>query len=561
MFCFLVMSKAIIFQTFLKKLFENLIIDQIVFKFCRPYDYLSDFMKKVVALIIVALVACCGIYAYQNAIDSSSDNSIVDISKLEIQDNLNINTETNVEKKLYTTNKSDTNAILVENNSTLTISNSAVNKSGDSSDNGDSCDFYGTNSAILVRKNSTAVINKVEIETNSTGSNAIFVTNAEYDGTLPQGNTQANNPNGQAPEMPNENGGQSDQKPPEIPYNMKDNQIPPMDNQNPQSAQDALETNNPQRDNGDYSEGNATSTVDNVLINTYKDKSRGLDATYGGKITANNVVIKTRGASCAAVATDRGEGTIEVHDSQLNTGVDNGTGRGSPCIYSTGNISVNDSTGLSNKSQIACIEGKNSITLTDCRFNCSAMGNREDNGEFVDLGGIFIYQSMSGDANLGTAIFNASNCELSINEDSDYYDKAPMFHVTNTDSNITIKDCTLSFGSGTLLNVSGQNQWGNIGNNGGNVAFDVIEEKIEGNIFIDEISSLNLSLQGSKYTGCINPADNPGQTDVVLDSESTWTLTGDSHITSLENEGNIDYGNYTLFVNGKAYTSSNQYGK
>ena len=52
--------------------------------------------------------------------------------------------------------------------------------------------------------------------------------------------------------------------------------------------------------------------IKNVKITTYQDKSRGLDATFGGIIEAENVEINTNGNSCAAIATDRGEGNITV---------------------------------------------------------------------------------------------------------------------------------------------------------------------------------------------------------------------------------------------------------
>jgi hypothetical protein len=294
-----------------------------------------------------------------------------------------------------------------------------------------------------------------------------------------------------------------------------------------------------------------------VLINTYKDKSRGLDATYGGIIHAKNVVINTRGGSCAALATDRGEGTVEVTDSELNTGVDNGTGRGSPCIYSTGNITVSNSKGTAYSSQIACIEGKNSITLNNCDFNCFAQGNREDNGEYVDLGGLFIYQSMSGDADVGTSTFNATDCKLSIDESSKYYSVAPMIHITNTNAIINLKSTDLSFGSGLLLDVSGQNQWGTINENGGNLEFNADEEKLEGNIVVDTISLLNFNMKNTNYNGAINPDDNLGETNVNIDSSSNWTLTGNSHVSSIENNGNIEYGEYTLYVNDTAYNADN----
>ena len=311
--------------------------------------------------------------------------------------------------------------------------------------------------------------------------------------------------------------------------------------------------------NNDSSHSGATTKVKDVEIQTYQDKSRGLDATYGATITADNVNINTRGGSCAAVATDRGEGTVNVSNSKLNTGVENGSGAGSPCIYSTGAISATKCTGTAYGSQIACIEGKNSANLDECDLTCYAKGNRESNGEYVDLGAVFIYQSMSGDADEGTAVFNCDKSTLSIAEDSEYFKTAPMFHITNTKANITISDTTLKFGSDILLNASGQDQWGQTDSNGGDVQFTASNEDLSGNIIVDSISSLNFDLNESKYSGAINPSDSYGNTTVSIGENSQWTLTGDSHISSLDNQGTINYGDYTLYVNGKAYTASNPY--
>ena len=303
----------------------------------------------------------------------------------------------------------------------------------------------------------------------------------------------------------------------------------------------------------------ATAYVTNVVINTYKDKSRGLDATYGGKIVAKKVTIYTRGGSCAALATDRGEGTVTVSNSKLYTGVGQTSGSGSPLIYSTGTITVSKSTGTSYVSQIACIEGKNSITLTDCDFTGYGKGNRYVSGSYVDNAGVFLYQSMSGDADVGTSKFTATNTKLTISSKSSYYKSAPMFYVTNTDANINLKNCTLSFGSGVLLKAAGQSQWGTTGSNGGDVVFTASNMKLSGKIIIDKISSLKLTLTKTTYKGCINPSSSYGTTKLVVNSGSTWTLTGNSHVTSLTNYGTINYGSYTLYVNGVAYTASNPY--
>ena len=300
----------------------------------------------------------------------------------------------------------------------------------------------------------------------------------------------------------------------------------------------------------------ATAYVSNVAIDTYKDKSRGLDATYGGVIIADNVTINTRGGSCAALATDRGEGTITATNSILNTGVDTTKNiAGSPSIYSTGAITAINCTGTAYQSQIGCIEGKNSITLENCDLTGYAKGNRQSNGEYVDLGGFFIYQSMSGDADVGTATLNATNSKLTIASDSAYASTAPMFHITNTKAIINLNKCTLNFDSGILLDASGQDQWGTTGSNGGEVTFTATNQILTGNIEIDSISTLDLTLKSSTLTGAINPTGTYGTTTVTIEEGSTWTLTGNSYITSLNGSGTINTHGYTLYVNGVAYTA------
>ena len=207
-------------------------------------------------------------------------------------------------------------------------------------------------------------------------------------------------------------------------------------------------------------------------------------------------------------------------------------------------------------SQIACIEGKNSIELTDCDLTGYAQGNRQDGGTWVDLGGVFIYQSMSGDADVGTSQFSATNSKLEIAEDSSVYSEAPMFHVTNTACVINLDNTELSFGSGTLLEIAGQNQWGTEGSNGGTAELNTNNEKIEGNVIVDSISSLTWNMENTEFNGAVNST---GNTTVNVGSGSTWTLTGDSSVSSLSVSGNIEYGEYSLTVDGQKYNSSNPY--
>ena len=125
-----------------------------------------------------------------------------------------------------------------------------------------------------------------------------------------------------------------------------------------------------------------------------------------------------------------------------------------------------------------------------------------------------------------------------------------MFHVTNTKANINLDSSTFNFGSGILFDISSQNQWGNNGSNGGDVNLTSSNEDLKGDIIVDSISSLNFTLKSKTFEGGINST---GNTSVIIDKGATWSLTGDSNITSLKNSGTINLNGHKLLVNGEEY--------
>ena len=487
--------------------------------------------KGLIAIVAIMVIICVGAFALINSNTPDSDSISIDANALEDRGNLVVDSESLDEHDgNYHSEAADTNTILVKNGGSLKLENSFVNKTGDTVTSGDDADFYGVNSAVLVNTNATLDISNVEIVTDSKGSNGIFTTNAEASSSE-DGSSQGAAEGGQPPEAGGNSEGNGGQ-PPEAPGG----------------------------DGGDPGqstvEGSTETNINNVKITTHSDKSRGLDATYNGIINAENVVINTDGQSCAGLATDRGEGQVHVVNSEINTGVSKSSGRGSPLIYSTGNITAENTHGTSYVSQIACIEGKNSIELDNCELTGYAEGNRQDGDTYVDLGGIFIYQSMSGDADVGTSLFTARNSKLAIAEDSPVASQAPMFHITNTACVVNLENTELSFKSGTFLESSSQNQWGTEGSNGGSCELNTDNEQITGNVIVDSISSLKWNMKNTEFKGAVNST---GNTTVNVGEGSTWTLTADSTLSSLEVSGNIEYGDFSLTVNGQTYNSSNPF--
>ena len=288
------------------------------------------------------------------------------------------------------------------------------------------------------------------------------------------------------------------------------------------------------------STSSGTVTISGTTItSTGSASSRGLHATYGGTITAEEVTVSSTGGSCATLATDRGEGTVTCTNCKLSTG-----GKGSPLIYSTGDITVTSTTGTASSAQAVVVEGKNSATIKSSTLYCSATDNGRN-----DECGIMIYQSQSGDADTGTSSFTCESSTIEILSTSDHYTSAPMFYVTNTAANIDLTDCTFTFGSGTFFNIS-EGEWGDEGSSGGDVTLTLTNQEIEGDFIVGSSSSLTLTLVNSSIKGKINSANTAGTLSITLDADSSITLTGNSYFTSFSNadstNSNIATGSYSL---------------
>jgi hypothetical protein len=297
--------------------------------------------------------------------------------------------------------------------------------------------------------------------------------------------------------------------------------------------------------NGVFATGQgSTINLTDVTINCTNTGAHGVDATMAGTLNLVNVDIATAGnGASAGIATDRGGGTITVIGGTVTT-----SGTKSPPIYSTGEITVTGGTMQATNSEAVAIEGKNSVTLTDTTISGAKSW------------GVLIYQSMSGDAEVGTGDFTMTGGMLTAGE-------GPLFYTTNTKAAINLEGATLVNPSGILLKASA-GDWGTSGSNGAAVTFTADAEALDGNIVCDGISTVSLTLRNSTtLEGSINAEHTAKSVALTLDETSVWEVAGNSYLTSLTDAdttlANIHSNGHTIYydasnsanswLNGKTY--------
>ena len=298
---------------------------------------------------------------------------------------------------------------------------------------------------------------------------------------------------------------------------------------------------------GLFAYGDGTVYAANDTITTKQDTSGGIHAAGGGKLYAWDMTVETNGESSAAIRSDRGGGTMVV-----DGGTYTSNGIGSPAIYSTADISVNNATLTANGSEAICIEGLNSIHL----FDSDLTGNMSDNEQNDCTWNVILYQSMSGDSEVGNSTFEMNGGSLTAKNGG-------MFYTTNTESTITLSNVGITYADDNdfFLKCTGnsnQRGWGESGKNGADCLFTATQQEMQGDVVWDSISQLDFYMtDGSTLTGAVTDDESnageggDGYCNLYIGEGCTWTVTGDSTLTSLSNSGTIvdDKGN-TVTVKG-----------
>ena len=290
----------------------------------------------------------------------------------------------------------------------------------------------------------------------------------------------------------------------------------------------------------------ATVTIKNATVTSSAQNGNGVFSYGSGTTSVSNLVVETSGNSSAAIRSDRGGGTVNV-----SGGAYTSNGYNSPAVYSTADITVKNANLTANNSEALVIEGKNSITLEDC-YVTGNMSDTKGTSSSENVHNVMIYQSMSGDADVGTSVFSMTGGSLVGNS-------GDMFYITNTHCLLTLSGVNIvnNDAGGALLRVVGNSAsrgWGTAGSNGAQVEFAADGQTLAGDIIVDTISNLTMTMKnGSTFTGTINIIDNAeGGTAVsdnaivAIENGCTWNLTGNCTLTSLTNNGTINFNGYTI---------------
>ena len=298
---------------------------------------------------------------------------------------------------------------------------------------------------------------------------------------------------------------------------------------------------------GLFAYGDGTVYASGTIVKTTQDTSGGVHVAGGGTLYGWDLDVETNGESSAAIRSDRGGGTMVIDGGNY---VSNGVG--SPAIYSTADIAVSNATLTANGSEAICIEGLNSVHLYDCDLT----GNMSDLDQNDNTWTVILYQSMSGDSEVGNSTFQMDGGSLTS-------ENGGVFYTTNTESTITLNNVDINYNDDNefFLQCTGntnQRGWGQSGVNGADCHFTGISQDMQGDVIWDSISDLDFYLtEGSSLTGAVVDDESyageggEGYCNVYVSADSTWTVTGDSTVSSLENEGTIvDSNGKTVIIQG-----------
>ena len=274
--------------------------------------------------------------------------------------------------------------------------------------------------------------------------------------------------------------------------------------------------------------------VSDTVITTKQNTSGGIHVAGGGTLYAENLTVTTEGESAAAIRSDRGGGTMTVSGGSYTS-----KGVGSPAVYVTADITISDAQLTAEGSEALCLEGRNAVRLYDCTL---AGDMRDLDVNSGNTWNVIVYQSMSGDSQIGKGRFEMTGGTIEAKNGG-------VFYTTNTQSEFVLEgvDILAAEDCEYLLRCTGNDNargWGRTGENGAQCTFTATGQQMRGDVIWDSISELDMYLcAGSRLKGALVQDEScageggSGTCDLYIDADSAWVVTGDSRVSALHCAG------------------------
>ena len=266
-----------------------------------------------------------------------------------------------------------------------------------------------------------------------------------------------------------------------------------------------------------------------TTVHTQQDLSSGLHIAFGGSIAADKPKVETWGNSSAAIRIDNGGGNHTANGGSYIT-----NGSASPAIYTTGDVFAQNATLTANNSEVFTLLDRASLSLENCTIKRAGIGSDLSTERAVTIAS-------------SSAVPGASEkSRLSITGGRMSLSSVSLFYVDHTPCEIFLKNVKITGGNGRILSVvdSPDSAFG------GDCTLTMERQTLEGNIIVEEASTLTLNLTSrSRLVGAINPDGEGGDVHVSLSNDSRWALTGNTYITTFTgNRKHVVRNGYTLHI-------------
>jgi len=256
-------------------------------------------------------------------------------------------------------------------------------------------------------------------------------------------------------------------------------------------------------------------TLQEGTVSTSRNGSAALNATNNSKIIVQKTTVNTYSNQSPAFYTCK-DGTIEVTEARGEN-----AGQAAPSFYVSGGTIKAEKCELS------------SAKWTIGSLDDGLMELKENKLKAGSVCGFLVYGA-DGGRSAGTLVLDKN--EITVTE-------GPLIFVTNAGGTISLSRNKISCKEDEIISIKAD-EWGSKGSNQGDATIDLEKQVLNGDIYVDSISSLVLTLKKSaKLNGSITGnASDSRNVKVFIKKGAKWNLKGDCYLSSISFEQPLEKG-------------------